>query len=527
MQEESIMQNNKIVLAAAISAALFSGQALSENVLRWTSQGDALTLDPHSQNEAPTVAMNGMMYESLVTRDPDMNLVPELAESWSADGDVWTMNLRKGVKFHGGEDFTAEDVAFSFERAKHEASDFKEQVKSVLEVKIIDDHTVELVTDGVNPILPNQLTSFFIMDKGWATDNNVVNPQDFANNEETFAIRNTNGTGPFKLVSRAPDELTVLEANPDWWGKGQFPGNIDKMEYRPIGNAATRVASLLSNEVDFLLDPPLQDLKRIEGADGLKTVTVPQVRTIFFGMDQGAAELRTSDVKGKNPFADIRVREAMNLAMDRKAIQRVVMEGLSFPAGMITSPGVLGNTPEQDAEIPLDVDKAKQLMADAGYADGFSVQLDCPNNRYNNDEKICQAAVAMLARIGVKVNLDAIPKAQHFPKIQNRTSDFYMLGWGVPTLDSHYVFSYLLEDGGSWNAVNYNNARVNEITKLIASETDVEARTKLIDEAWAQVRADMPYIPIHHQVIAWAMSDKVNAPIGSDNALRPRFIEMQ
>ncbi len=522
------MKNRKTILIGAIALALTSGQAMSENVLRWTSQGDALTLDPHAQNESPTIAMNGMMYESLVTRDTDMNLLPELAESWeSMEGNVWRFKLRQGVKFHGGEDFTAEDVAFSFARASHEASDYKEQIKSVLEVKIIDDHTIDLVTDGVNPILPNQLTSLYMMDKGWAEANNVATPQNYAEKEETFAVRNNNGTGPFKLVSRAPDELTEMEANADWWGKGQFPGNIEKIVYRPIGNAATRVAALLSNEVDFVLDPPLQDLKRIEGADGLKVSTVPQVRTIFFGMDQGVAELRTSDIKGKNPFADIKVREAMNLAIDRKAIQRVVMEGLSFPAGMITSPGVLGNTPDQDAEIPLDIEKAKALMSEAGYADGFSVRLDCPNNRYNNDEKICQAAVSMLAKIGVKVSLEAIPKAQHFPKIQKRETDFYMLGWGVPTLDSHYVFSYLLDSEGSWNAAGYNNATVNEITKSIATEIDLDKRTAMINDAWTQVRSDMPYIPIHHQVIAWGMTDKVDAPIASDDALRPRYIVMK
>jgi len=520
-------QHRKYIMAAAITLALASGPAMSENVLRWTSQGDALTFDPHSQNEAPTIAMNGMMYETLVTRDTELTLMPELAESWEADGNVWRFNLRKDVKYHGGEDFTAEDVAFSFERARHEVSDFKEQIKSVVEIKVIDDHTIDLITDGVNPILPNQLTSLYIMDKGWAEANNVVNPQDFAGKEETFAVRNSNGTGPFKMVSRAPDELTVLEANDAWWGKGQFPGNIDRIEYRPIGNAATRVAALLSDEVDFVLDPPLQDLKRIESTDGLQVTTVPQIRTIFFGMDAGSAELRTSDIKGKNPFADVKVREAMNLAIDRKAIQRVVMEGLSFPAGMITSPGVLGNTPDQDAEIPFDLEKATALMDEAGYADGFTVRLDCPNNRYNNDEKICQAAVAMLAKIGVKVNLEAIPKAQHFPKIQNRETDFYMLGWGVPTLDSHYVFSYLLEAEGSWNAIGYNNAKINEITNAIASETDLDKRTSMIDEAWTQVRTDMPYIPIHHQVIAWGMSDKVDAPIASDDALRPRYIVMK
>ncbi|MEM7423797.1 MAG: ABC transporter substrate-binding protein [Pseudomonadota bacterium] len=516
------------LMGASLTAIMVAtAPALAENVLRWTSQGDALTLDPHSQNEGPTNAMNGTIYESLVTRDAALALQPELAESWTSAPDGWTFKLREGVKFHGGEDFTAEDVVFSFARANHEASDFKEQAKNVASVEVIDDYTVKLVTDGPNPILPNQLTGILMMDSGWATANNVEAPQDFKAKEETFAVRNTNGTGPYKVISRAPDELTVLERNADWWGNGVFPGNIDKIEYRPIGNAATRVAALLSGEVDFVLDPPLQDLKRIGGADGLKTSTVAQIRSIFFGMDQGVDELRSSDVKGKNPFKDPKVRAAVNHAIDKEAIKRVVMEGLSFPTGMITPPGVLGNTPGNDGPYPFDAAKAKALLAEAGYPDGFSVRLDCPNNRYNNDEKICQAAVAMLAKIGVKVNLEAIPKAQHFPKIQNRTSDFYMLGWGVPTLDSHYVFSYLLAKDGSWNATGYDNARVNEITGLITTETDIEKRTALIDEAWNIIKADMPYAPIHHQVIAWAMSDKLDAPIAADDALRPRFAVMK
>ena len=515
------------LLVASLTALMAAGAVSAENVMRWTSQGDALTMDPHSQNEGPTIAMNGQIYESLVTRDAALMLQPELAESWTSATDGWIFNLRKGVKFHDGSDFTAEDVVFSCNRAMHEASDFKEQAKNVASVEVIDDYAVKLVTNGPNPILPNQLTSIYIMDKDWSEANNVVNPQDFKANEESFAVRNTNGTGPFILESRAPDELTVLNKNQNWWGAGQFPGNLDRIEYRPISNAATRVAALLSGEVDFVLDPPLQDLKRIEGAAGLQIKTVAQIRSIFFGMDQGLDELRSSDVKGANPFKDQRVRKAFNLAIDKKAIQRVVMEGLSFPTGMITPPGVLGNTPENDSSYGFDASKAKELMAAAGYGDGFQIQLDCPNNRYNNDEKICQAAVAMLAKIGVKVNLDAIPKAQHFPKIQKRVSDFYMLGWGVPTLDSHYVFSYLLDGEGSWNATGYNNARVNEITDLITTETDIEKRTALIDEAWTLVKADIPYVPIHHQVLAWGMTDKVDVPIASDDAFRPRYTVMK
>ncbi|MEX2519747.1 MAG: ABC transporter substrate-binding protein [Paracoccaceae bacterium] len=519
------MHKNRWSGASALAlTALLAGAADAQNVLRWSSQGDALTLDPHSQNEGPTIAMNGQIYESLVTRDADLELQPELATSWEGGEEGWVFTLRQGVKFHDGSDFTAEDVAFSFGRAQAPASDYKEQVKSITDVEIIDDYTVRLITNGPNPILPNELTSLYMMDSEWATTNNVETPQDYAAKEETFAVRNANGTGPFRVVSRAPDELTVLEANTDWWGKGEFPGNIDRIEYRPIKNPATRVAALLSGELDFVLDPPLQDLARIEGASGLHVTTVAQIRSIFLGMDMASAELRSSDVKGKNPFQEQKVRLAVNHALDKEAIKRVVMEDLSFPTGMITPPGVLGNTPELDEPYAFDTEMAKSLLAEAGYADGFTVQLDCPNDRYNNDEKICQAVVAMLAKIGIKVNLEAVSKSQHFPKIQNRESDFYMLGWGVPTLDSHYAFAYLVEGGGSWNATGYDNARVNAITQGIATEIDVEKRTALIDEAWHIVKEEAPYAPIHHQVIAWGISDDFEIPIASDDAFRPRFV---
>jgi len=516
----------KILKLAAMSAAalLAVSSAYAENVLRWTSQGDALTIDPHSQNESPTIAFNGIIYESLVTRDYTQSLQPELAESWTSAPDGWTFKLRKGVKFHDGSDFTAEDVVFSFNRALQPSSDYKEQVKTVASVNVIDDFTVKLVTNGANPILPNTLTNVYIMDSGWSKANNVEIPADFAAQDESFAVRNANGTGPFILTTREPEEFSVLERNPNWWGNDLFPGNVDRIEYRPIKNAATRVAALLSGEVDFLLDAPLQDLKRIEATEGLKTKTVAQIRSIFFGMDQSLDELRSSNIKGKNPFRDIKVREAFNLAIDKDAIQRVVMDGLSFPTGIITPPGVLGNTPELDKQYGFDLNRAKQLMAEAGYADGFEVQLDCPNNRYNNDEKICQAAVGMLAKIGVKVKLDAIPKAQHFPKIQNRISDFYMLGWGVSTLDSHYVFSYLFNKEGSWNGIGYDNARVNEITKLIETETDIPKRTALIDEAWHIIKAEMPYLPVHHQVLGWSMKDNYDIPMDAQDYLQPRFV---
>jgi peptide/nickel transport system substrate-binding protein len=524
------MNIRPVVFGMALAAGVtgVAQAAHHEHTLRWTSQGDALTLDPHGQNEGPTSTMNKQMYEPLVRRDPQMVLEAGLAESWGPKGsNVWEFKLRKGVKFHDGADFNAEDVVFSIARAQHEDSDFIEQVKSIKEVKVIDDYTVHFITDGPNPILPNEITNVYMMDKGWSEKHGVAKPQDFEGKEETYAVRNANGTGPFILDTRLIDEQTILLKNKAWWGNEAFPHNIDKIDYRPIKNAATRVAALLSGEVDFVLDAPLQDLNRIKAQDGLKVVTVNQIRTIFFGMDQGVAELRSSDIKGKNPLADVRVRQAMYQSLDVAAIQRVVMEDLSFPAGIITSPGVHGFTKELDARRPFDVSAATKLLADAGYPNGFSIQLDCPNNRYNNDEKICQAAVAMLAKIGVKVKLDAIPKSQHFPKIKNRVSDFYMLGWGVPTLDSHYVFGYLFHSTGSWNGTGYSNAMVDKLTDSVQIETDLAKRDAQIAEVWNQVKKDVVYLPIHHQVIAWGMSDKLDMPIVPNDSPEFRWATMK
>ncbi|SFI20921.1 ABC transporter substrate-binding protein [Albimonas pacifica] len=503
-----------LVLAAVPAAA---------QTLRWTSQADALTLDPHAQNEGPTIALTGMIYEALVTRDPTMTLQPELATAWEAIEGGWRFALRPGVTFHGGEAFDARDVAFSIRRAMAPTSDWREQLASIVEVETPDPLTVVLRTSGPNPILPNQLTNVFIMDSGWAEAMGVTAPQDYASKQETAAVRQANGTGPFVLEERRPDELTALSANPDWWGKGLFPGNLARIEYRPMRNPATRVAALLAGDVDLVLDPPLQDLARIRAA-GMTVASAPQIRTIFLGMDQGSAELRSSDVGGRNPFGDRRVRLAVNHAIDREAIRDHVMEGLSYPTGLLTPPGVHGATPANDAPYPYDPERARALLAEAGYAEGFKVRLDCPNDRYNNDEEICQALVPMLARVGIEVSLDLQPRARHFPKVQNRETDFYLLGWGTPTLDSAFVLDYLVGAGGAWNATGFDNLRLNELIAAMTTETDLARRDAMIAEAWEIVREQAPYAPLHHQVIAWASAPHVDAPICPDDALRPRFV---
>ena len=518
-----------------LTAALLASTALSASAetLRWARAGDSLTLDPHAQNEGPTHTLAHQIYEPLIIRDMTGAFQAALATDWApkeGDPNVWVFNLRQGVTYHDGADFTAEDVVFSINRAKTEDSDMKELLTSIVDVVAVDDYTVEIVTDGPNPILPSNLTNLFMMDKTWAEANNTVEVQDVEGGEMTFATTNTNGTGPYKLVSREPDVRTVLAANDAYWGVGEFPLEVSEIIYTPIQNAATRVAALLSGEVDFIQDVPVQDLGRVADTDGLVVKTAPQNRVIFFGLNMGSADIANDDVEGANPLADVRVRQAMSMAINRDAIKQVVMRGQSQPAGMIAPPFVNGWTAEMDGSTQTDIEAAKALMAEAGYGDGFSIQLDCPNDRYINDEAICQATVGMLAQIGITVNLDAKPKAQHFPLITNDQTDFYMLGWGVPTYDSEYIFNFLVhtrgEERGSWNGTGYSNADVDAMIQSLASETDLDVRNATIQSIWDEVQAETMYIPIHHQVLNWGMTDAVGIDVSPEDDPKFKFFSM-
>ncbi|WP_372891085.1 ABC transporter substrate-binding protein [Rhodosalinus sp.] len=517
-----------------LAAALLTSTAIgaSAETLRWARAGDSLTLDVHAQNEGPTHTLSHQIYEPLIIRDHEGQMQPALATSWAPkedDPDVWVFELREGVTYHDGSEFTAEDVVFSINRAKTPDSDMKELLTSITEVRAVDDYTVEIVTDGPNPILPSNLTNLFMMDKGWAEENDTVEVQDVEGGEQTYATANANGTGPFRLVSREPDVRTVLERNEDYWGIDEFPLEITRIEYTPIQNAATRVAALLSGEVDFIQDVPVQDLGRVAETEGLVVKTAPQNRTIFFGLNMGSDDIENDDVEGENPLADVNVRKAMNMAINRDAIKQVVMRDQSAPAGMIAPPFVNGWSEEMD-ETTTDIEAAKALMEEAGYADGFSIQLDCPNDRYVNDESICQSVVGMLGQIGVDVNLDAKPKAQHFPLITNGETDFYMLGWGVPTYDSEYIFNFLVhtrgDERGSWNGTGFSNSEVDEMIVSLASETDLEMRNDTIQAIWEVVQEETIYLPVHHQVLNWGMSEDVMTDVSPEDDPKFKFFEM-
>ncbi len=512
---------NFIKIFFAILFVFVSTHSFAKTI-KWSMQGDSLTLDPHAQNEGPTTQVSRQIYEALVTRGLDMSIEPQLATDWkTTDPNTWVFNLRKDVKFSDGTDMTAKDVVFSILRAKQPTSDFKEYISTISDVKEIDNYTVQVSTSKPNPILLNQLSNIFIMSKKWSIDFGATVSQNWDGGEETFSATNAMGTGPFKITLREPNTKTVFERNSNWWGSMK-DNSVSEIHLLPIKNSATRVAALLSGEVDLVTDAPVQDLARIGNSADHEVVSTAQMRTIFLGMDQAADKLRSGNT-GDNPFKKKEVRQALYQAIDIEAIKKKVMRGLSEPAGIITFPGVNGYTEELDKRLPYDVDAAKKLLADAGYQKGFDVELRCPNDRYVNDEAICTAVVGMLGKIGVNVNLFAQTKSKHFKELKEDKGDFYMLGWGVPTLDSHYVFHYLYESGASWNKVNFSNSDVDAAIRVMEGEVDLDKRNAAIANAWKIVKDDISYLPLHHQVISWATKNNVDVPIRPNNEPLFRF----
>jgi peptide/nickel transport system substrate-binding protein len=511
-------------IVAAVATLAVPGHAVT---LKWAAQNDILTLDPHSQNHSTTHSLLQHTFEGLTRYTKDFQPEPCLATSWQQVSPTqWRFNLRKGVKFHDGSPFTADDVVFSFNRILQPQGTNQIYVSGVKEMKKIDDYTVDAILTGPNPVLLRLFVDFRIMSKPWSVKNKSENIQDYKAREETFASRNANGTGPYIIKLWEPDKRVVLAANTAWWDKPG--GNVTEVIYTPIKADATRVSALLAGDVDLVTDLPTQDVTRLRSDPKLKVLDGHEVRTIFIGMDQHNPELLYSNVKGKNPFKDVRVRKALNLAVDRDAIKRVTMRGLSIPAAIMVAPGVHGYSNELDRVAPADVEGAKKLLAEAGYPNGFEFGLDCPNNRYVNDEEICQALVGMWARAGLKVKLNAQPMASFIAKIQNFDHSTYMLGWGVATFDANYTLQSLLRTkttgaDGSFNLGRVGDPKLDALIDAAKTETDVNKRDALLRDALVATRDNYYYVPLHHQLRPWAMKKNVSTVHKADDRPESRF----
>ncbi|UUX96895.1 ABC transporter substrate-binding protein [Aquabacterium sp. J223] len=501
-------------------------------VLRWATQGDPQTLDPHAQNESLTNAMNAQVYETLVGRDKQLGLAPQLATEWQqVSPRLWRLKLRPNVKFHDGSPFTADDVVFSIRRAREPTSALQAYANAVGEPRKVDALTVEFQLEQVNPIFLQHLNTLFIMSKSWSEQHKVVRPQDFKGKEETFAALHANGTGPFVLVSRQPDVRTVYKRNPQWWG--QMEGNLQEVVYTPIRNDATRLAALLSGEIDFVQDPAPRDVPRLRGSGGLKVVEGPENRVLFIGMDQSRDKLLYGRVPAdKNPFKDLRVRQALYQAVDIEAIRTRLMNGQAQPTGAVTpSPLAHGRDPEIERRLPFDLAAARKLMADAGYADGFEVTLDCPNNRYINDEEICVALAAMWAQLKVRVKVNAMPRAQYFPKLERRDTSMYLLGWGGSITDAETTLTPVYRSPGdkgvgAWNFGNVRDAELDELAAASSREPDNAKREQLVKAALKRHNALVLHIPLHRQVVPWAMRQNVEVVHRPDNWLEWQWVKV-
>ncbi len=525
----------RALFAAALSLPMLApapDAAAQGNVFRWANDGDTNSMDPYTRQETFLLMFNNNIYDGLVRYNASLEIEPALAERWELLSPThWRFHIRRNVTFSDGSPMTAEDVVFSIARSRGPGSNVAGTFASVATVTKVDDFTVDMVTTAPNPILLQEITTFMVMSKAWTERNNAVRVADLTSREENFASRNAMGTGPFVLTSREPDRRTVLAPNPRWWDTPRH--NLSRVEFNVIANDATRVAALLSGEIDMVYTVPPQDAERIGRAPGLRILQGPELRTIYLGMDQLRPELLKSDVRGRNPFQDVRVRRAFYQAIDVQAIQRSVMRGQSRPTGLIYGPGVNGFVEADDQRLPLDLAASRRLLAEAGYPNGFGVTLDCPNDRYVNDEGICTAVVAMLARVGIRVTLNAQTRARFFAEVNapRYNTSFYLLGWTPATGDAHNSLFNLARtrDGsasGVFNNGGYSNPRFDSLVDRIAVETDRAARQRLITEASVLMREDVGYIPLHQQQIVWALRNNIEVVQMANNYFPLRLVRM-
>ncbi|HWH81437.1 MAG TPA: ABC transporter substrate-binding protein [Burkholderiaceae bacterium] len=496
--------------ALLLAAASVAGAA----TLRIASAFDPQTMDPHGLALQYHTRVMAQIYENLVNRDEQFRLEPSLALSWAATSPTsWRFKLRPGVTFHDGTPFTADDVVFSIERALGPHSQRSFQIKGVKAARKVDELTVDLLLEAPDAVLPEKVQGLGIVSKAWCEKHGVQKAQDFNGKEETFAVRNANGTGPFMLDRFEPDVRAVLKRNPRWWGWGdKRSGNLDEVTFVPMRSDATRLAALVSGEIDLVLDPPFQDVERLKREGAIKLLQTTDLGEQYLTFDQARDQLDDSDVKGRNPFKDLRVRRAVYHAINVELITQKVLRGLGTPTGAFLSPKVDGSPPEFDKRLPYDPAKAKALLAQAGYPNGFAITLDCVNVPWR--EAVCQAISAMLTQAGIRTTLRSSTTNQFFPKLTGATASFMEFGWS-PNPDAWASLNALFRTwdktgGGTFNGGRYSNPKLDALIDAIRVEPDLAQRRALVGAALRVVGDELPFIPLYRRTLTWAMAKKVS-----------------
>jgi peptide/nickel transport system substrate-binding protein len=490
-------------------------------------------MDPHAVALLYNSRIYTQVYEGLVWRDELFKLEPALATSWQMTGPTtWRFKLRAGVSFHDGAAFSADDVVFSIERALAPPSERAFQLKGITAVKKVDELTVDFQLATPDAVLPEKLVGLAMMNKAWSVKNKVTLAQDYNARQETYAVRNANGTGPYKLLRYEPDVRTSLQAHAGWWGRSlpgadKRNGNVDEVVFITIKQDGTRLAALASGELDLVLDPPFQDVKRLEADPQISLLHTADLGQQYLTFDQWRPELQGSDVKGRNPFNDLRVRRAVYQAINVDLIIDKVLRGQAVPTGGFLSPLVDGSPAELDQRLPHDPAKARALLAEAGYPQGFSVTLDCVNIAWR--EHACQAMAAMLTQVGIRVSLRSSPTSQFFPRLSEATASFVEYGW-TPTPDPWASLNALFRSydkaggGGAFNAGRYSNARLDVLIDAIRSEPDLARRRAKVGEALRLIGDELPYIPLYRRRLTWAMGKKVQAVIWPNDQIELRWV---
>ncbi|MEP4246771.1 ABC transporter substrate-binding protein [Tateyamaria sp.] len=513
-------------------AALFAALApvLHAEEFTWAVTTDPQTMDPHAVNSAPVLGFLNNVYEGLVRRGQDMAIEPALATSWEpiGAGEGWRFKLREGVTFQDGAAFSAEDVLFSYQRASSEEADVSSWFAPVSEVVVVDDFTVDIMTTAPNPIFPDSIANWMMMDSGWAAANVTERPNKDTGN---YATLNANGTGAFAITNREPGLRTVLEPFAGWWGEATH--NITRAELTPIQNPATALAALLSGDVDFINPVPVQDVARLQNDPSVKVIQGIEARVIMLGFPHEADVLKYStETTDANPFADPRVRRAVAMAINVPAILQTTMRGNAEAINQLVSPAMRGYSANLGNDPVYDPEAARALLAEAGYGEGFSFGLKCPNDRYLNDEAVCQAITGMLAQVGVRATLDAMPVQNYWPELRADNYDMYLLGWSPGTFDAEHPIRFLAATPneekrlGSWNFGGYSNARVDELLPMIQSEIDEPKRQGMLDEAAQILQDDTAYVPMYVQPLVWGARANIDLVQRPDNFFILRWVSV-
>lgn len=471
------------------------------------------SLDPHFHSLVPNIQINEVIFDTLVGRDQNMNLYPRLAQSWTANGNTWTIKLRPGVKFSDGTPLTADDVVFSLNRVSlvpNSPSRYTGYLQHFKSAEAIDPLTVKITTSQPSPLLPNGLTAIFIMSSKLAAGPDAEGKTTVQLNSGDGLV----GTGPYKFVSWQRGSELVFERNANYWGDAPA---WNKVTFRAIPNATARVAALVAGDVDLVEDPPVDDLERLRHTPGIRLVVKgPTNRLIFLGLDVDRDDSPgISGTNGVNPLKDVRVREALSLAIDRKALDDRIMNGMATPAAQFLPYPMFGTSKKLDFIPAANVERAKALLAEAGYAQGFTLVLGSPNGRYINDSKVAQTIAAMWARIGVKTTVDAPTVPVFFSNAQNLKYSAYVMGWGPLTgevsnsLDAIVGTVDKTTGMGTTNYGYYSNPKVDALIKAAMSELDDNKRSELLQQGSEAAMADFAVLPIHFEHSSWAMKDSI------------------